>query len=113
MDLISNILDFITQYWRELISLVILLISVLISLFRKRSTLNVADEIKKDVLVILPEMIKAVECAGHGQDKLNAVVLEVKKYIKKKYSVKDVDVFIPFIISSIESILSTPTKKER
>lgn len=113
MNVLQQILDFITQYWRELTSLVILLISVLISLFRKRSSLNVADEIKKDILVILPELIKAVECAGHGQDKLNAVVLEVKKYIKKKYSIKDIDVFTPFIIASIENILSAPTKKER
>lgn len=113
MNVLNLIIDFITQYWREIVSCLILLISVLINLIKKRSTLNVVDEIKRDILEILPEMTKAVECAGHGQDKLNAVVLEVSKYIKKKYNLKEVEVFTPYIIASIESILSAPTKKER
>lgn len=109
----KEIIDFIVKYWREIASLVVLLISVLIQLVKKKPVLNKLDEIKEDVLEILPILINKVEEPGNGQRKKNAVLQLVKQYMKKRWCLKDCPEWLElWVDDSIENILSTPTKKE-
>ena len=109
----SDVLIFLKIYYKEIVEISVLIISVVICLIRKRPVVNEMDSIKKDILELLPVLIDDVEKNGHGEEKKNAVVAIAQKYVESHYKIKITPDLIAFISSSIESILLTPQKKER
>lgn len=105
------IIEFCKTYWREILSCLTVLITVVIQLLKKRPSYNLLDAIKEDILGILPELICAVEIDGNGQRKKNAVIDAVKSFVEKKYGISLPDKLLIYVSNAIEDILSTPQKK--
>lgn len=105
------IFNFCKEYWREILSVLGVFISVLIYCCKKRPSYNAIDKIKEDILEILPEFILKVETDGNGQRKKNAVLELIKLYVQKKYKMALSSDLESFVVVSLESILSTPQKK--
>lgn len=102
--------EFIIKYWHELLGLALLLIVTLLTLFKPK--VKVFDSIKMEILKILPGLINVVEHPGDGSTKLVQVIGAVNAYLSKLYPDFKVGSYDEFIILAIESILSTPQKKE-
>ena len=109
---IYDVLEFLKTYYKEIIEISILFISVVICLVRKRPCVNEIDIIKEDVLEKLPSFISVVESPGNGAQKKKAVIDLVSLYVRKTYKISIPDSLVPFLENAIESILSTPTKKK-
>lgn len=105
------IVDFLKSYYKEIIEVSILIISVVIALIRKRPLYNEIDTIKKDALDLLPSLIISVERDGHGAEKKQAVLDLLFAYLSKKYHFQKTDEMINYFSDVIENILSTPSKK--
>lgn len=106
------ILDFIFDYWREIVSTVAVIASIVIMCIRKKPVINEMDNIILKVLEKLPEFINSAE-TFKGADVKKALVLEsVKKFVKDQFSVNLPDTYLESIGCMIEAILSTPQKKE-
>lgn len=103
--------SFVFVYWRELLALFCSFLTLLLYVFRKRPSWNSLDEIKEDVLLVLPKFINTVEEDGNGQRKKNAVLDLVKIYVKKKFKVDCSEKLLGLFSDAIEDILSTPQKK--
>ena len=106
------IYEFIITYWREILTVFATIITVVLYLVKRRPKINLLDTIKEDVLELLPVLINKVECNGNGQRKKNAVIELVNKYLQKKYQVQISPYLAGWLSDAIESILTTPTKKE-
>lgn len=109
----NQVLSFVLAYWREILSISGVIISILIYCCKKRPSYNAIDKIKEDILELLPTLILKVEEDGNGQRKKNAVLEFVKIFVKKKYKMALTSDLESFVINGLESILSTPQKKER
>lgn len=105
------IFDFLKSYYKEIIEVLILIISVVIALIRKRPSYNEIDTIKKDALDLLPSLISSVERDGHGAEKKQAVLDLLFAYLSKKYHFQKTDEMINYFSDVIENILSTPSKR--
>lgn len=105
------VLNFIIQYWKEILTVLGIIITVVLYLVKRRPKVNLLDTIKEDVLELLPVLINKVECDGNGQRKKTAVVELVNKYLQKKYQVQLSPYLADWLSDAIESILTTPTKK--
>lgn len=107
----KDFIEFLKTYYREIIEISVLLLSVIICLIRKRPCINKMDEIKEDVLEILPILIRGVESPGNGSSKKSLVIESVKSFVKKKFKIECPEQVITLVDSQIESVLSTPQKK--
>lgn len=107
----EKISQFIVEYWREIASLVALVITVIIALIRKTPKVNLSDEIEKDIASILPVFINGVEEPGNGQRKKQLVLDMVAKYVKKKFGVEISKTIVSYTENLLEGVLSTPQKK--
>lgn len=110
------ILDFIVDNWYYLLSFLILLLSFIISLVRKRANSNLIDSVKSSLLELLPSFISLAEVSEvPGEDKKNFVINlaldRISSLLGCKLSDADKSYWVSFISSSLESILSTPQKK--
>lgn len=110
------ILDFIVDNWYYLLSILILLLSFIISLVRKRANSNLVDSVKSSLLELLPSFISLAEVSDvPGEDKKNFVINlaldRISSLLGCKLSDADKSYWVSFISSSLESILSTPQKK--
>lgn len=110
------ILDFIVDNWYYLLSILILLLSFIISLVRKRANSNLVDSVKSSLLELLPSFISLAEVSEvPGEDKKNFVINlaldRISSLLGCKLSDTDRAYWVSFISSSLESILSTPQKK--
>lgn len=110
------ILDFILDNWYYLLSILILLLSFIISIVRKRANSNLVDSVKSSLLELLPGFISLAEISEvPGADKKNFVIDlaldRISSLLGCKLSDADRAYWISFISSSLESILSTPQKK--
>lgn len=105
------IFDFLKTYYLEILEVVILIISVVFCLVRKRPTYNKIDVIYKDVLSMLPACINLVEINGHGEEKKAKVISLISEYVQDKYKIQVPVALVDFISDAIEDILSTPSKK--
>lgn len=102
--------DFILTYWKEIVSLLLVIASVVIAALKKKPVINEMDNIILKVLEKLPEFINSAE-NFKGADVKKALVLEsVKKFVKDQFSVNLPDSYIESIGIMIEAILSTPQK---
>lgn len=110
------ILDFIVDNWYYLLSILILLLSFIISIVRKRANSNLIDSVKSSLLELLPSFISLAEVSEvPGEDKKNFVINlaldRISSLLGCKLSDADKSYWVSFITSSLESILSTPQKK--
>lgn len=110
------ILDFIFDNWYYILSILILLLSFIISLVRKRANSNLVDSVKSSLLELLPSFISLAEVSEvPGEDKKNFVINlaldRISSLLGCKLSDADKSYWVSFISSSLESILSTPQKK--
>lgn len=110
------VLDFIIDNWYYLLSILILLLSFIISLVRKRANSNLVDSVKSSLLELLPSFISLAEVSEvPGEDKKNFVINlaldRISSLLGCKLSDADKSYWVSFISSSLESILSTPQKK--
>ena len=110
------ILDFIVDNWYYLLSILILLLSFIISIVRKRANSNLVDSGKSSLLELLPSFISLAEVSEvPGEDKKNFVINlaldRISSLLGCKLSDTDRAYWVSFITSSLESILSTPQKK--
>ncbi len=110
------ILDFILDNWYYLLSILILLLSFIISIVRKRANSNLVDSVKSSLLELLPSFISLAEVSEvPGEDKKNFVINlaldRISSLLGCKLSDADKSYWVSFISSSLESILSTPQKK--
>lgn len=108
----NQILDFIKVYWRECLSLCFLILSSILFALKKKPTWNKLETIYCAVLQKLPVFIDVVEKDGCGEEKLFLVLSLVKSYLIEEYKFNNFDEIEPLVRSWIESILSTPQKKE-
>ncbi len=110
------ILDFILDNWYYLLSILILLLSFIISIVRKRANSNLVDSVKSSLLELLPSFISLAEVSEvPGEDKKNFVINlaldRISSLMGCNLSDTDRAYWVSFITSSLESILSTPQKK--
>ena len=110
------LLDFIVDNWYYLLSILILLLSFIISIVRKRANSNLVDSVKSSLLELLPSFISLAEVSEvPGEDKKNFVINlaldRISSLLGCKLSDTDRAYWVSFISSSLESILSTPQKK--
>ena len=110
------ILDCILDNWYYILSILILLLSFIISIVRKRANSNLVDSVKSSLLELLPSFISLAEVSEvPGEDKKNFVINlaldRISSLLGCKLSDADKSYWVSFISSSLESILSTPQKK--
>ena len=110
------VLDFIFDNWYYLLSILILLLSFIISLVRKRANSNLVDSVKSSLLELLPSFISLAELSEvPGEDKktfvINLALDRISSLLGCKLSDADKSYWVSYISSSLESILSTPQKK--
>lgn len=110
------------NFIKENIILILAVISILFEMLiliskKKPKTLDdFLDLLHQCVSDKLPEFINSVEIPGNGSDKKIKVVLKAKDFICKKlgrnFSQKEDEIFYEYVSKAIESILTTPQKKE-
>ena len=106
------ILDFIKNYYREIIEVVAILASIVICCIKKKP-IKVVDTLKELILSALPGFIVYAEHTDKkGEDKKKLVVDLVLNFLRVKgYGDDTLTPYLPFIEDQIESILVTPQKK--
>ena len=105
MDLLKYILQ---NYWKEIICLFVLILSVILQAFKKKPI----NSIITDIFYIVPKFIKAVEEPGNGPEKKQKVMSLVVEYLQNLYPKLKIDVGTLNSISMIiEKYLETPCKK--
>lgn len=105
--------DFLITYWREILSVVCLIATVVLYVVRKRPV-KVVDTIKEVICRVLPALINQVEAIPglSGSDKLRMVLDALSKTLLDFGFGDDVvSQYLPFAKEQVEVILSTPTKK--
>lgn len=103
--------DFIKNHYEMILSILLVFVSFIFAIIKKKPVFNLIDEIKVKILEFLPKLIAAVEVPGNGSTKKNLVLKEVQIFLAKEYGFYDFDKVEGFISKAIEDILSTPTKK--
>ena len=119
MDL-QELKNFIIQNWKEIASVVLFIISVIVAFVAKRKKgYSFSDIILGLIAEKLPELIKQAEeniGAGNGEQKkvtvLNAVLNLASKSLGRKLSEEEISFIITNATQQIENILGTPQKKE-
>lgn len=106
-------IDFLKMYWREILSVVFFLLSLILYIVRKKPV-KVVDTLKEIICRILPALINQAEMIEglSGADKLKLVLDAVVNVLKDDGFGDDViKSYLPFAKEQVEIILSTPTKK--
>ena len=104
MELIKSILQ---NYWKEIICVFILLLSVILQAFKKKPI----NSTLLDIFYAVHDYVIKVEVPGNGPSKKQEVMSLVIEYLKKLYPKLDIDVGILNMISRvIEMYLETPQK---
>ena len=103
------VLDFIKVYWKELLELVCLVLSIVICCIKKKPV-QVVDTLKETIIRLLPYCINSSENAPKGE-KLNDCINLLSDVLKNMGLELNED-YKKFAIEQVEIILSTPQKKE-
>lgn len=104
--------DFLFNYWREILEVIVILISLIICCIRKKPV-KVVDTIKEIIVRVLPAFIVQAEASGlKGADKLELVLSLVKGFLKEmSYGDDVISQYLAFTKEQVELILTTPQKK--
>lgn len=108
----NEVLDFIKNYYREIIEVVAILASIIICCIKKKPV-KVVDTIKETILKVLPVLIAQAEASDKkGADKLELVLLSLQKILSGCGYGDDIIIqYLPFAREQVELILTTPQKK--
>lgn len=111
-------IDFLIAHWRIILSVVLLLVSFLLLLIRKRpkTFIDTFGCVKEAILERLPLLISLCERPGNGSEKLDEVIVYCLQYIETEVigrQMSDIErsYFTDFISKYVEAILMTPQKK--
>lgn len=112
-------LDVLRNYWKEIISLLLFIGSIIIAIIRKKPVNDILSYIYEFAVKAVndAENFKVVIGSGEssmtGKGKLSFAVTKVREALKNNFPDLDVAAYEPLIVSIIEGILSTPQKKGR
>ena len=111
-------IEFLLAHWRIILSVVLLLVSFLLLLIRKRpkTFIDTFGCVKEAILERLPLLISLCERPGNGSEKLDEVIIYCLQYIEDEVigrQLSDIEraYFTDFISKHVEAILMTPQKK--
>lgn len=107
--------EFILTYWREILSLICFIASIILCCVRKKPV-KVVDTLRETILRLLPGCINAAEIeSGLTAEKKKAFCVSCLQNVLRDLGYGDdvVGQYLPFIYDQIEVILSTPQKKVR
>lgn len=110
-------LDFLRDNWKILAEVILLVISLLIIVFRKKTKINIPESTVIDLYSLLPDWINQAEKeigAGSGDLKLQYVLKCATLFICNQLGISVSDIpqkLILSVTSQIEDVLSTPHKK--
>lgn len=107
--------EFILENWQLVLSCLLVLISFILSLLRKRPVANVMDKDITDLVMLLPGWIAEAETKfDYGVDKKAFVVDKATCYLKNHLVLSDDEIssWLLVIGAQIEAILDTPRKKK-
>lgn len=108
-----DLFDLFIQYWKIILLVLLLIINICISIFRRPKVLNtVMDAIN----TLVPNAVIEAEKLygkGNGLSKLDYACNLVCDYICYRFNLsqKDLKKYDAFIKAAIEKVLSTPQKK--
>lgn len=109
--------EFVLTYWKDILSAVVLVASVVIWFFKRRTYTSFDSEIISDLFVLLTGWIKDVESPGDGASKKEKVTNKSLRYVAKRYGRQltddEMSVWTKRVSFAIEMILATPQKKEK
>ena len=112
----KEVLEYCKSHWRQLLEVAMALldvIMVIIFLIRQKKKGNIKDsDIMAYLGEILPGLINNAEALKDGETKLALVVQSAAKSVAKKFGFSLDDHWKALIVDMVESILSTPTKKQ-
>lgn len=111
-------IEFLREYWFQLLTALAFVLEI-IFIFIKRKPKSI-DDFKlalSEALSCVPELVISRERPGEGSSKKAEVLLSIRRYISSKLG-RDLTVSEEAMITAqaaekIETVLSTPTKKEK
>ena len=110
-------LDFLRDNWKILAEVILLVISLLIIVFRKKTKINIPESTIVELYNLIPDLINRAEQeigAGHGELKLQYVLKCATLFICSQLGITVSDIpqkLILSITNQVEEVLSTPHKK--
>lgn len=107
-----EIINFIKAYWREILEVIAILISIVICCIKKKPV-KVVDTLKEVIVRLLPGVILLAEKTElKGDDKLKFALDQLQEILREmKYDADIISQYLPFAVDQVELILSTPQKK--
>lgn len=110
----ERILKFVVNHWELVSSLLILIVTGVIQLFKKKPV-TVVDSLKAVIMKIIPLAISATEinCVKKGSEKLDHCLDIVYGAVKDEITLSEFNKnYKKFVVDQIEMVLATPQKKE-
>ena len=111
-------IDFLRENWKFVLTLVLCLVEI-VFIFVKRKPKSI-DDFKlclNEVLAAVPELVIYRERPGEGELKKSEVEISAKKLLERclgrGLTVKECLLVKSLVDEKIETVLSTPTKKEK
>lgn len=102
----QEIFNFLLQYWRPILGAILVLVSFLLALVRKKPVNNIVALIYEYAFDAVCD-VEDSSVIGPTQ-KLECAVEIVKKMLKAHYPDLKVDSYIAFIVTAIEQFLKAP-----
>lgn len=111
-------IEFLKEYWFQLVcGLYAILMIVLVIIKRKPKSITDFKLCLQEALARVPEYVIHVEEPGNGEQKLARVVKLGLAFISNKLGRSligdEVALCLEQIVKKVETVLSTPTKKEK
>lgn len=113
----KEFIEFLKEYWFELSAGLFALIEIILIIVKRKP--KSIDDFKlavQEALAIVPELVLSCERPGEGYLKKQEVILSSLKLVSRLLGRKLTDNEVRFVSDSvsdkIETVLSTPTKKE-
>lgn len=106
------LIDFIKNHYELIGSIILVLMSFILTLVKKKPSFNLIDAIKEYILEMLPLWIISVEVPGQGIEKKELVLKLIQSTIAKRFNFYDFASIKEWCSDQLEIILSTPSKKK-
>lgn len=113
----DSFFDFLKQNWSVILTISFLIIET-VFIFIKRKPKSVDDFVSSlnEVLALVPEYVSRIECPGYGEKKKATVIKfcldRLEKSLGRGLSDKEIETVSTRVGEKIETVLSTPKKKE-
>lgn len=110
-------LNFLRDNWKVILEVLLLVISFMIIVFRKKTKIIIPDSVLSELYANLPNWIDQAEelvGPGKGDRKLQEVLKKALYFLCNEIGIAMADIpasLSSHIIEQIEAILSTPQKK--